>query len=229
MSDLRTAWDVALLCACIFACSGEKGGGDDARDGKEELSARGDAGRTYDLYEDTQGDESRAADEPRVPGDCDGKQCGDDGAGGGCGTCGGDLVCLDFQCVAKPCVPDCDAKECGDDGCNGSCGSCGANASCQEGTCTCLHKECGGKCCGMIDVCSSEDGTESCCTPDCEYKFCGPDDCGGECGTCQPLSDCNVATGQCVCQFVLCEGSCCQEGEICADVGGVKYCSPPAE
>ncbi|MBW2702771.1 MAG: hypothetical protein JRF33_18270 [Deltaproteobacteria bacterium] len=55
--------------------------------------------------------------------DCDGKDCGDDGCGGSCGTCPGALdKCIEGACV---CQLDCTGKDCGDDGCGGSCGTCG--------------------------------------------------------------------------------------------------------
>jgi hypothetical protein len=36
--------------------------------------------------------------------DCDGKQCGDDGCGGECGTCAADKKCENDQCVDDPCL-----------------------------------------------------------------------------------------------------------------------------
>jgi hypothetical protein len=51
---------------------------------------------------------------------CTGKQCGDDGCGGSCGTCAGGLACQAGACVA--CAPSCEGKACGDvDGCGGAC------------------------------------------------------------------------------------------------------------
>ncbi len=54
---------------------------------------------------------------------CAGKQCGEDGCGGSCGTCAAGLTCQSGACVA--CTPSCEGKTCGDDGCGGSCGTCG--------------------------------------------------------------------------------------------------------
>lgn len=64
---------------------------------------------------------------------CAGKQCGADGCGGSCGTCGADKPSCDSaqQCTAT-CTKQCDKKQCGADGCGGSCGSCGADASCSS-------------------------------------------------------------------------------------------------
>jgi len=88
--------------------------------------------------------------------ECVGKECGDDGCGGVCGTCPfpGD-VCQDGQC----CTSQCEEKQCGSDGCGGLCGQCvECGTSCQEGIC-------------VFTAC---DGRE-----------CGPDGCGGSCGGCE--------------------------------------------
>jgi len=64
---------------------------------------------------------------------CQGKECGDDGCGGQCGSCGFDQECNDQgQCVAT-CDKQCLGKECGDDGCGGQCGSCGFDQVCTIG------------------------------------------------------------------------------------------------
>lgn len=65
---------------------------------------------------------------------CDGKQCGDDGCGGSCGTCPTGSVCQSNTCVAS-CVPSCSGKQCGDDGCGGSCGTCPTGFACDGGLC----------------------------------------------------------------------------------------------
>jgi hypothetical protein len=83
---------------------------------------------------------------PGLAARCDGRACGDDGAGGSCGTCPSGRRCgLDGQCAA--CTGDCSmiritngvpetrARACGDDGCGGSCGTCPAGRTCFEGEC----------------------------------------------------------------------------------------------
>ncbi len=92
--------------------------------------------------------------------DCTGKECGDDGCGGSCGTCEDGFVCQDGQCVG--CTPDCTGKECGDDGCGGSCGTCDDPAK---------------------PICNAQGICEA-CTPNCDGKECGDDGCGGSCGDC---------------------------------------------
>lgn len=59
---------------------------------------------------------------------CVGKECGDDGCGGSCGSCAGQTTCVEGQC--QSCEPDCAWKECGNDGCGGTCGSCGQGEKC---------------------------------------------------------------------------------------------------
>ncbi|MBO4351343.1 MAG: M23 family metallopeptidase [Proteobacteria bacterium] len=81
---------------------------------------------------------------------CSGKACGDDGCGGLCGTCSGQSVCENNQCVCKP---NCSGKACGDDGCGGLCGSCTGQNVCEGNQCV--------------------------CKPACDGKQCGDDGCGG--------------------------------------------------
>jgi len=125
---------------------------------------------------------------PEVPG-CSGKECGDDGCGGSCGSCGGNGICEEGICV---CTPNCDGKECGDDGCGEECGSCAGNEICSGGKCVCVP-DCAGKECGS-DGCGADcgqcqgnyecQGTKCVCTPNCSGKECGDDGCGGSCGSC---------------------------------------------
>ena len=63
---------------------------------------------------------------------CAGKECGDDGCGGTCGTCTGPDTCIAGLCQ---CISDCDGKECGDDGCGSTCGTCAMMEGCLVGKC----------------------------------------------------------------------------------------------
>ena len=65
---------------------------------------------------------------------CWGKECGDDGCGGSCGTCPAWTVCMNNLCYAED-PPDCEGKECGPDGIGGSCGECAWGEVCQMGQC----------------------------------------------------------------------------------------------
>jgi len=59
---------------------------------------------------------------------CTGKECGDDGCGGDCGTCTAPETCEAGVCA---CEPECTGRECGDDGCGGFCG--GGDGTCPAG------------------------------------------------------------------------------------------------
>ena len=61
-------------------------------------------------------------------------ECGDDGCGGSCGSCGSGEHCNDGACE-QACTPSCGGQECGDDGCGGSCGNCGGGDTCYDGEC----------------------------------------------------------------------------------------------
>ncbi len=100
--------------------------------------------------------------------DCSGRDCGDDGCGGSCGTCTTGEVCTTAgQCIV--CTPDCAGRECGDNGCEGICGTCDT-----------------GETCNTAGQCVS-------CTPDCTGKDCGDDGCGGSCGDCTGSDQCSAA------------------------------------
>ena len=92
-------------------------------------------------------------------GDCEGKECGDDGCGESCGTCTDGLLCKVDQCVEPP-TCNCEGKVCGDDGCGNSCGTCPDGNVCESGACK---------------------PPDTGCTPKCDGKTCGDDTCGGTC------------------------------------------------
>ncbi|MCB9740881.1 MAG: hypothetical protein H6747_16565 [Deltaproteobacteria bacterium] len=100
---------------------------------------------------------------------CAGKNCGEDGCGGSCGSCAGDAVCnAAGYCVTDPCKPD----------------PCNGKGVCSGGTCTCVTGF-GGAGCG---VCA----TGYTGFPDCKPDLCFAVNCGGK-GTC------DGKTGACVC------------------------------
>jgi hypothetical protein len=112
---------------------------------------------------------------------CGLKQCGDDGCGSVCGTCGDSQICTDGMCVndtPPPCEAQCDGKQCGDNGCDGVCGTCGDSQICDES----------GQC---------VDDTPPPCEAQCADKQCGDDGCDGSCGTCADSQVCDES-GQCV-------------------------------
>jgi len=153
----------------------------------------------------------------KCPSDCTGKDCGDDGCGGSCGTC---TATYQWECRQGICVctPDCTGRECGSDGCSGSCGGCPPGKICSRNQC--IDKP---------------------CTPACFERECGSDNCGGLCGTCPQGEDCNEYNGQCVgaectpactnrqCGDDGCGGSCgsCGEGLYCDDSSRCRAGTPP--
>jgi MYXO-CTERM domain-containing protein len=181
-------------------------------------------------------------------GDCNGRECGDDGCGVSCGSCIPGESCEQGTC--QPCSADCTDKLCGGDGCGGSCGECLDHQICQEGQCVCLpdctdllcgDDGCGGSCGECLSNQECQDGL-CVCLPDCSGKECGDDGCGGLCGTCSGNDVCQQA--QCVCLPECsglecgddgCGGSCgtCQAGTTCqqgncvitSTDGGLDGCS----
>jgi hypothetical protein len=93
---------------------------------------------------------------------CDGKNCGDDGCGGSCGSCNTISTCQDGVCTRK-CQPACLQKECGDDGCGGSCGSCG-DGICINNLCQCNTT----RDCRSGEACFSSTGGGTGCYPTCD-------------------------------------------------------------
>jgi thiol-disulfide isomerase/thioredoxin len=76
--------------------------------------------------------------------DCTGRQCGDNGCGGSCGSCYNSSGAVDpalCQQDGTCCTPSCAGKVCGDDGCGSQCGSCGDGLECVSGACQapCTH------------------------------------------------------------------------------------------
>ncbi|MFW5878736.1 MAG: Kelch repeat-containing protein, partial [Myxococcota bacterium] len=124
--------------------------------------------------------------------DCDGRECGDDGCEGSCGSCDEGYTCSDSGlCVEEGCQPDCEGRECGDDGCGSTCGSCDEGYTCNAS----------GQC------------VEESCQPDCTDRECGDDGCEGSCGSCDEGYTCNAA-GQCVSSSSGCE---CTGDQVCVD------------
>jgi hypothetical protein len=169
---------------------------------------------------------------------CQGKQCGDDGCGGTCGTCPAGVTC-DTNWGLCACQPKCAGKECGPDGCGGACGTCPAGEVCiSQGVCICLP-QCGDKQCGA-DGCGGQCGTcptgyqcqggwcvggcePTCYSPDGMWKQCGDDGCGGSCGECPPGLACTpwgtceyTPTDGCTPHQTPGCGGCSCEKEVCS-------------
>ena len=163
----------------------------------------------YDCVED--------GEAPCTP-SCGGKNCGDDGCGGSCGTCPGGQTCSSGVCTGG-----------GGDACGGVTekGTCEGNTLkyCAGGQlktfdCTTYSKVCGYD--ASFDWYDCVEDTTS-CTPDCSGKSCGDDGCGGSCGSCPSGQTCS-------------SGSCEASGGGCGSLGSegkcegntLKYCSAGA-
>ena len=159
--------------------------------------------------------------------DCVGKNCGDDGCGGECGTCDADSGESCVSNVCQLCEPNCIGRVCGPDPvCGQDCGPlCAPGFSCNtDGQCV------------------------TGCIPDCGTRMCGSDGCGGECGVnkCSPGQYC--LAGECVDDCVpYCAGTCgsdgcggtceCPSNEVCCSTGANgcsigscvdrDFCCPP--
>ena len=139
---------------------------------------------------------------------CDGRQCGDDGCGGSCGTCSGGKVCESGQCGCKAN----DHKAC-----------------CESAVC--WYDSCGAQGGKVVDCqYGCDGGTNQCkaCIPACSGKQCGDDGCGGDCAPgCTGGKVC--ASGTCVC--VAQDHKACSLGSVywydsCEVQGGVaETCS----
>ena len=173
---------------------------------------------------------------------CAGRNCGDDGCGGSCGTCGGSKTCIDGVCAApKTCAnrcgydsvtPDGEACSCASycdaygnccpdmkeqcpatTGCKGRCGQLSLSAA--GASCSCRFD-----CAKTGDCCS--DATARCgiCQPYCVNKQCGDDGCGGTCGSCPQGSTCKANQCAAQCPPGGCAGSCTEPVVTAAPVAG---------
>ncbi len=146
---------------------------------------------------------------------CDDRECGSDGCGGSCGTCGAHHVCEMGQCLYVAWCGDgaCDAAEdCAD--CPADC-ACDCGEACVAGACT--FEACDGKACGS-DGCGGSCGAcadhYACEQGACVYvPWCGDAVCNGAetCSTC--AADCGCGCGRVcdhdACVFTACDGLAC--------------------
>lgn len=157
--------------------------------------------------------------------DCAGRECGDDGCGGTCGSCDPAYTCSSGSC----------AGSCGTDEpyvvCDGG-SRCPPHSTCQPGNkCACdpgfASETCEGERCSNCNW----EWTCAVCTPRCDGRQCGDDGCGGTCGTCGDGYDCD-SRGQCTgscggsTPYVSCGGgSYCPPRSTC-ETGGYCRCQP---
>jgi len=154
---------------------------------------------------------------------CDGKECGDDGCGGACGTCTAGLFCIEGKCLpnngcietyqagcdgcpCEECVCEIDSGCCdiwwgwGWDSwciglCESDCGGCANLENCGDGVC----QEGDESCQSCPGDCLCGEGQKcykgKCCAASCDGIECGDDGCGGDCGECSAGKYC--VDGQC--------------------------------
>ncbi len=141
---------------------------------------------------------------------CGGKQCGDDGCGGSCGTCeGAGQVCQAGVCVCGG-LPTIACHQ----GDLWQFDACGAPQS--------VALKCDSGCVG--NACTA-------CAPDCAGKQCGGDGCGGSCGTC-PL-EAPLCAGDGACVECLSDGDCgggasCVSGQCGCQEQVTAFATPSA-
>ena len=143
---------------------------------------------------------------------CIGKECGDDGCGGSCGSCIGGETCNigTGQCVAS-CTPSCIGKDCGDNGCGGSCGTCVGGQTCNltSGSCGAI----------VISGCSVDidcnDGII------CTDEICGLNNQCSYIDNCQSGLVCNPSLNQCSDPLLCGQNSDCSDGLWC---NGIEQC-----
>ncbi len=205
---------LSLVLTVVFGCSGSDG---DDKTPATDVKQGGDSG-------DIGGGCTPS---------CGEFECGDDGCGGVCGTCGEQESCVAGICI---CQPSCEDAECGDDGCGGVCGYCLDNEQCVDGFCIC-QPACDGKVCGPDgcgDFCGDCTGSQEMCVagacvcqPVCLGKTCGDDGCGGSCGECECGDTCD--DGACI--YHGCDGKVCGDdgcGVSCGDCDCGEECDEGA-
>ncbi|MBM4395068.1 MAG: hypothetical protein FJ087_05205 [Deltaproteobacteria bacterium] len=164
---------------------------------------------------------------------CSNRECGSDGCGGSCGTCGTGQVCQATEKGdRKCCTPQCEGKNCGDDGCGGSCGTCEEGQTCHPLLDRCLWCNsvpengcCSGpyvvRCSWNGAVGALDCGTTCGWDPDASEYACDTE--GGSEPTGKYPKECDfVCKPQCAgaeCGSDGCGGSCgtCGAGQVCTD------------
>jgi hypothetical protein len=217
--------------------------GDAAPDAPAEVVGADVPDGTADVPVDAAADASAVACVPV----CVGKDCGDDGCGGTCGTCKDPAKPFCDTLVGKcgaTCIPECLGKNCGDDGCGGVCGTCAGDTDCSEGHCTAKGWTCkpgwyaaGDSCdcgCGVLDPdCADTSLPLAGCA---DLEVC---DAKGMCVSKIPVGwtcpqnayaaldacDCGCGVPDPDCKFASLPLYGCSQGDACTD-GQCKACVP---
>lgn len=188
-----------MLALLIAACSPVESGTapDDAAPVADATAAIADVATPAPIPKDVPAVEPDPDPGPCVP-DCDGRECGNDGCKGKCGTC---PASVPFCTPEGLCGIDyCKERECGiaEDG--STCGACPAAAPyCKSDP----RWDCGGS------VPCAECRPEKCTPYSCGDGAggeCGSDGCGGTCGTCGGYKTCRPKGGTYRCLDVCPDG-----------------------
>jgi hypothetical protein len=181
--------------------------------------------------------------------DCEsGKNCGDDGCGGSCGTCSDGENCYEDGICAIHCGNDSCEPELGEE-CSSCPGDCGECSVCGDGVCA-TDEDCYlcSEDCEYPAACPENDGCSiwgnpGCAECECQECVCDQDstccdvawdnDCVELCSDCMPSSDCEPQPGCLTSDGPGCGGCEC-EAEVCAmdsfccnnswDSACVSYC-----
>ena len=162
---------------------------------------------------------------------CSGKECGEDGCGGSCGTCGASgKPHASLTCGAGKCNLVCDG---GYHLCGGSCASnsspetCGtACAPCtapQNGKATCNGASCGFECNGGYHKCGGQCLSSS-----------SPESCGSSCSPCNPPANATATCSGGTCGFACkagyhkCGGACVSDTSPSTCGDACSPCAAPA-
>jgi hypothetical protein len=239
-----TFWMMALMAASVLhvaSCASA----DDKKSGAD--TAEPDTTVPDTTVPDTTVPDTTDPDVPCTP-TCGLKQCGDDGCGSVCGTCGDSQICTDGMCVddtGPPCgeCPEgmtcggdpekpkwCSADECGDVTYEGQCAE-HTVLFCDNDTlyainCVAIAPEKINNTCAL----NEDAGYYDCsCEADCSGDPCGDDGCGGTCSECPEGQNCDEA-GQCCtpdCSSDPCGDDGC--GGTCDVCPGGQYCNDEAQ
>jgi len=198
----------------------------------DNTTADGIGNKTDNISEDNGGNDvsEQTEDNEVCTPDCNGKDCGDDGCGGSCGTCNNGQICENNKCVdglpAGACTSndDCtseqyckfDDEQCGGTGvCDDRPDSCPVNF---DPVCGCDGVTYGNDCMRIAAGVSKKSEGECGCSSndDCaSEQYCEKDTCDGVSGTCinMPETCLRVYEPVCGCDGVTYDNDCIRQRE----------------
>jgi len=148
---------------------------------------------------------------------CTNKECGDDGCGGSCGSCGDNAVCNSNKCECKSGFGNCNDRW--DDGCE-------ANFSTDPHHCSDCATDCGDNSLCNNKTCACQIGYANCdglWFNGCEINLNNPNTCGTNCSNivnCGQNSVCNSGSCGCISGYYNCNSSL---SDGCEKRGDIKH------